>query len=306
MKKLLMVCGVAALMFAATSCNKTSSSSDSANKGFGDSPSTTIGAAQGSRLLSEYLSLPKEQQANFKKDDILRGLKQALMTDTTQQGYLTGLQFGMQLFGQIMRYEEAGIPIDRAKLYEAYAKAFSADSVDTDQMRELQTQFQVLAQEAQQKMMEYYQKQEEEARAAKENSPEAQENVAKGQAYLKDMMAKDPEIKVTESGLAYKVVKEGTGEAVGANGSAKVKYTGKLVDGKVFDSNSDGVVMNPNRVVPGFGEGLSMMKNGSQYVLYIPGKLAYGVDGNPQAGIGPNAMLVFEVETSDVTPAAAN
>ncbi len=306
MKKLLMVCGVAALMFAATSCNKTSSSSDSANKGFGDSLSTTIGAAQGSRLLSEYLSLPKEQQTNFKKDDILRGLKQALMTDTTQQGYLTGLQFGMQLFGQIMRYEEAGIPIDRAKLYEAYAKAFSADSVDTDQMRELQTQFQVLAQEAQQKMMEYYQKQEEAARAAKENSPEAQENVAKGQAYLKDMMAKDPEIKVTESGLAYKVVKEGTGEAVGANGSAKVKYTGKLVDGKVFDSNSDGVVMNPNRVVPGFGEGLSMMKNGSQYVLYIPGKLAYGVDGNPQAGIGPNAMLVFEVETSDVTPAAAN
>lgn len=46
-----------------------------------------------------------------------------------------------------------------------------------------------------------------------------------------------------------------------------------------------------------------MMKNGSKYVLYIPGKLAYGVDGNPQAGIAPNAMLVFEVETSDVTPA---
>lgn len=302
MKKLLMVCGVAALMFGATSCNKTSSS-DSANKGFGDSLSVAIGSSQGSRILSEYMSLPAEQQANFKKDDILRGLKQALMTDTTQQGYLTGLQFGMQLFGQVLRYEEAGIPIDRAKLYEAYAKAFSADSVDADQMRELQIQFQTLAQEAQQKMMAYYQEQEAAARAAKEDSPEAKENVAKGEAYLKDLMAKDPEIKVTESGLAYKVVKEGTGEAVGANGSAKVKYTGKLIDGKEFDSNSEGVVMNPNRVVPGFGEGLSMMKNGSQYVLYIPGKLAYGVDGNPQAGIAPNAMLVFEVETSDVTPA---
>ncbi|MDE5989519.1 MAG: FKBP-type peptidyl-prolyl cis-trans isomerase [Duncaniella sp.] len=302
MKKLLMVCGVAALMFGATSCNKTSSS-DSANKGFGDSLSVAIGSSQGSRILSDYMSLPAEQQANFKKDDILRGLKQALMTDTTQQGYLTGLQFGMQLFGQVLRYEEAGIPIDRAKLYEAYAKAFSADSVDADQMRELQIQFQTLAQEAQQKMMAYYQEQEAAARAAKEDSPEAKENVAKGEAYLKDLMAKDPEIKVTESGLAYKVVKEGTGEAVGANGSAKVKYTGKLIDGKEFDSNSEGVVMNPNRVVPGFGEGLSMMKNGSQYVLYIPGKLAYGVDGNPQAGIAPNAMLVFEVETSDVTPA---
>lgn len=302
MKKLLMVCGVAAMMFGATSCNKTSSS-DNANQGFGDSLSVAMGSAQGSRLLSEYMTLPEEQQANYKKDDILRGLKQALMTDTTQRGYLTGFQFGMQLFGQILRYEEAGVPIDRNKLYEAYAKAFSADSVDSDQMRELQTEFQALAQQAQQKMMEYYQKQEAAAREAKENSPEAKENVAKGEAYLKDQMAKDPEIKVTESGLAYKVIKAGEGEAVGANGSAKVKYVGKLIYGKEFDSNSEGVVMNPNRVVPGFGEGLSMMKNGSKYVLYIPGKLAYGVDGNPQAGIAPNAMLVFEVETSDVTPA---
>ncbi len=302
MKKLIMACGVAALVLGASSCSKTASS-DNANKGFGDSLSTAIGSAQGSRLLSEYMTLPEDQKANLKKEDILRGLKQVIMTDTTQQGYLTGLSFGMQLVGQLFRYEEAGIPVDRAKLYEAYAKAFSADSINSEEMRGIQTDFQMLAEQAQQKMMQFYQEKEEAARAAKENSPEAQENVAKGEAYLKDLMAKDPAIKKTESGLAYKVIKEGTGEAVGSNGSAKVKYTGKLIDGKEFDSNSDGVVMNPNRVVPGFGEGLSMMKNGSQYILYIPGKLAYGVDGNPQAGIAPNAMLVFEVETSDVTPA---
>lgn len=303
MKKLIMACGVAALMLGATSCGKTSSS-DNANKGFGDSLSVAMGAAQGSRLASEYMTLPEAQKANLKKEDILRGLKQVIMTDTTQQGYLTGLSFGLQLAGQLFRYEEAGVPIDRAKLYEAYAKAFSADSISSDEVREYQTNFQALAEQAQQKMMEFYQKQEEAAREAKENSPEAKENVAKGEAYLKDLMAKDPAIKVTDSGLAYKVVKEGTGEAVGANGSAKVKYTGKLIDGKEFDKNSEGVTMNPNRVVPGFGEGLSMMKNGSQYILYIPGKLAYGVEGNPQAGIAPNAMLVFEVETSDVTPSA--
>lgn len=303
MKKLIMACGVAALMLGASSCGKTSSS-DNANKGFGDSLSVAMGAAQGSRLASEYMTLPDAQKTNLKKEDILRGLKQVIMTDTTQQGYLTGLSFGLQLAGQLFRYEEAGVPIDRAKLYEAYAKAFSADSISSDEVREYQTNFQVLAEQAQQKMMEFYQKQEEAAREAKENSPEAKENVAKGEAYLKDLMAKDPAIKVTDSGLAYKVVKEGTGEAVGANGSAKVKYTGKLIDGKEFDKNSDGVTMNPNRVVPGFGEGLSMMKNGSQYILYIPGKLAYGVEGNPQAGIAPNAMLVFEVETSDVTPSA--
>ena len=161
-----------------------------------------MGSAQGSRLLSEYMTLPEEQQANYKKDDILRGLKQALMTDTAQQGYLTGFQFGMQLFGQILRYEEAGVPIDRNKLYEAYAKAFSADSVDSDPDARAPDRVPGSCPAGQQKMMEYYQKQEATAREAKENSPEAKENVAKGEAYLKDQMAKDPEIKVTESGLA--------------------------------------------------------------------------------------------------------
>lgn len=196
MKKLIMACGVAALMLGASSCSK-SASSDNANKGFGDSLSVAMGAAQGSRLLSEYMTLPEDQKQNIKKEDLLRGLKQVIMTDTTQQGYLTGLSFGLQLAGQIFRYEEAGVPVDRAKLYEAYAKAFSADTVNADEMRELQTSFQVLAEEAQQKMMEYYQKQQEEARAAKENSPEAKENTAKGEAYVKDLMAKDPSIKVT-------------------------------------------------------------------------------------------------------------
>lgn len=303
MKKLFMACGVAAAMLLGVSSCDNSSSSSNPNKAFGDSLSIAMGEAQGSRLLSEYMTLPEEQKKAIKKDDLLRGLKQAIMTDTTQQGYLTGLSFGMQLAGQLFRYEEAGVPVDRAKLYEAYAKAFSGDSIDEVAMREAQVQFQALAEQAQQKMMEFYQKKEEEARAAKENSPEAKENVAAGEKYLKEQMANDPEIKVSESGLAYKVISEGKGEAVGENGSAKVKYTGKLIDGTEFDSNKEGVVMNPNRVVAGFGEALKMMKNGSHYILYIPGNLAYGVNGNQQAGIGPNAMLVFEVETSDVAPA---
>ena len=57
---------------------------------------------------------------------------------------------------------------------------------------------------------------------------------------------------------------------------------------------------SPRQVVPGFGEGLAMMKKGSHYVLMIPGELAYGVDGAPQAGIGPNATLVFDVEVTDI------
>lgn len=301
MKKFVMLCGAAAMMITAvTSCGN--SSSASADSGFGDSLAVALGASQGSRLASDYNTLPEEQKASLKKDDILRGFKQVIMTDTTQQGYLTGLSFGLQLAGQLYRYEQAGIKIDRSKLYDAYAKAFNADSISTEELQKAQLEFQTLAQQAQDKMMEFYRQQEEAAKAAKENAPEAKENKEKGEAYIKDAMAKDLSIKMTESGLAYKVINEGTGEAVGQNGRAKVKYTGKLIDGTVFDSNSEGVSFSPRQVVPGFGEGLAMMKNGAKYVLYIPGNLAYGVDGTPDGKIGPNATLVFEIETSDVEP----
>lgn len=299
MKKLLMACGCAAMMISMTGCGGSSAGSSSA---FGDSLSIALGDAQGSRLLSDYMNLQPDQKQMFKKDDILRGLKTVVMTDTTQQGYLTGLSVGMQLANQLYRYEQSGIAVNRAKLYEAYAKAFSSDSVSPDQVREFQAAFQALAEEAQQKMMEHYKAQEEAARQAKENAPEAKENAQKGEEYIKKVMADDPTVKRTESGLAYKVVSEGTGEPVGKTGTATVKYKGTLIDGTEFDKSETGVSMSPTRVVPGFGEGLSQMKNGSKYILYIPGNLAYGVDGSPQAGIGPNATLVFEVETSDVKP----
>lgn len=301
MKKILAVCGLAAALLGTTACNN-GGSANSADKGFADSLSTYLGATQGMRLSSDYNTIPEEQKAALKKEDILRGFKQVIMTDTTQQGYLTGLSFGLQLAGQLYRYEQAGIAVDRAKVYEAYAKAFNTDSVSVDDMREAQTTFQMLAQQAQQKMMEYYQAQEEAAKAAKENSPEAKENKEKGAAYIQEAIKNDPSIKTTESGLAYKVINEGTGEAIGKTGSAVVKYKGQLIDGTVFDSNDQGANLSPRGTVPGFAEGLAMMNKGAKYVLYIPGELAYGVDGQPQAGIGPNATLVFEVEAVEVTP----
>ncbi|MDE6371306.1 MAG: FKBP-type peptidyl-prolyl cis-trans isomerase [Duncaniella sp.] len=301
MKKIFAVCGVAAALMATTACNSGSSSSDG-DRPFGDSLSTYIGMTQGMRLANDYLTIPEDQKEALKKEDILRGFKQVIMTDTTQQGYLTGISFGLQLAGNLYRYEQAGIKIDRAKVYQAYADAFMKDSLTTEELREAQMTFQMLAQQAQQKMMDYYNAQEEAAKAARENSPEAQENKAKGAEFIQNAIKADSEIKTTESGLAYKVISEGTGVPVGTTGSAVVKYKGQLIDGTVFDSNDQGVRLSPRGTVPGFGEGLAMMNKGAKYILYIPGELAYGVDGQPQAGIGPNSTLVFEVEAVEVTP----
>lgn len=298
MKKILLACGVAAAIVGVTSCS--GSGSSSSNDSFGDSLSTYIGRAQGYQLLSQYNnSLDSAAKANMKKDDILRGLKLVLMTDTTQQGYLTGINFGLQLAGQLYRYESTGIKIDRAKIYDAYAKAFSSDSASVEELREAQSTFQMLAQQAQQKMMAYYDAQEKAAKEAKMNSPEAKKNQAEGAAFIKAAKEKDPSIITTPSGMSYKVVKEGAGEPVGQR-AATVKYKGQLIDGTVFDENTEGAQLTSRGTVPGFGEALSMMKKGSEYVIYIPDSLAYGVDGIPQAGIGPNSTLVFNVEVTDI------
>ena len=109
-----MACGVAAVLLGASSCGNSSSSN--ANKGFGDSLSVAMGEAQGCRLASEYLTLPEDQKANLKKEDILRGLKQVIMTDTTQQGYLTGLSFGLQLVGQLFHTPRHSLPIQSIRM----------------------------------------------------------------------------------------------------------------------------------------------------------------------------------------------
>ena len=125
-------------------------------------------------------------------------------------------------------------------------------------------------------------------------------NAAAGEAFLAEN-GKRPEVNTTASGLQYEVVKEGDGPMPAAADRVVVHYTGRLIDGTVFDSSED-ARLSPAGVVPGFGEGLEMLGKGGKATLYIPGKLAYGVDGAPRAGIGPNAMLIFDIEVLDVNP----
>lgn len=117
--------------------------------------------------------------------------------------------------------------------------------------------------------------------------------------YIAKLMENDSTIKVTASGLGYKVIKEGDGSRPTENNTAMVKYTGKHTDGSEFDSSKGQPVEFPlMRVVPGFREGIALMPTGSVYELYIPGKLGYGEQGIPGT-IAPNELLVFEVELVD-------
>lgn len=117
--------------------------------------------------------------------------------------------------------------------------------------------------------------------------------------YIAKLMENDSTVKVTASGLGYKVIKEGDGSRPTENNTAMVKYTGKHTDGSVFDSSNGNAVEFPLQgVVPGFREGIALMPVGSVYELYIPGNLGYGERGIPGT-IAPNELLVFEVELVD-------
>lgn len=131
---------------------------------------------------------------------------------------------------------------------------------------------------------------------------QAKENKAAGEAFLKKNGARD-EVKTTDSGLQYEVIKQGDGPKPTADDQVKVHYTGTLINGDVFDSSRERgqpVTFGLSQVIPGWTEGLQLMNEGSRYKLYIPAKLAYGPGGNRT--IGPNETLIFDVELLKVNP----
>ncbi len=130
---------------------------------------------------------------------------------------------------------------------------------------------------------------------------QAKGNFDAGLAYLNQNSTQEG-VTVTESGLQYRVIASGDGATPSIDDEVAARYRGTLIDGTEFDSSpgEEAVAFPVNRVIPGWVEALQMMKVGDKWELVIPSELAYGEGGAPQGNIGPNEVLIFEIELVEI------
>lgn len=202
------------------------------------------------------------------------------LTDPKERtSYALGVNFGSNLKNQEV---EVNLDTVRKGIEDALAgnpKLSNAEMTET--FNQLRTQITAKAQE------------------------KAKANKGIGDKWIAENATK-PGVKKAESGsgLYYKVIQEGSGDSPKANDKVSVKYTGKLIDGTVFDSTDQNQgqprQFMANAVIPGWKEGLQLMKKGSKYEFYIPSELAYGERAQRQ--IPANSALIFDVELVDIIP----
>ena len=194
-------------------------------------------------------------------------------------GYFLGVSLGQQMSSQGFLAKDMNFDALIAGLTDGLASKEPA--MADEQLREVQGKMETMLRERQEEAM--------------------QKNKEKGQAWLKEN-AKKEGVKTLEGGVQYSVIEAGEGASPTASDKVRVHYTGKLIDGTVFDSSvSRGTPAEfmVGQVIQGWQMALQQMKVGDKWMLYIPSDLAYGERGS-QGAIGPNEVLVFEVELLDI------
>jgi len=126
----------------------------------------------------------------------------------------------------------------------------------------------------------------------------AEKNKKEGQAFLA-ANAKKEGVKTTEQGLQFRILTQGKGRIPQMTDTVTVNYSGKLVDGTEFDSSTrrgKPATFSLDQVITGWSKALTLMNEGSKWEIVVPPSLAYGNLGTPGGPIGPDAVLIFEIE----------
>lgn len=281
MKKLIYgACAV--LLLAASACSKGGDTAGTqVSKELSDSVSSFFGHVYGGYVLNDFQRYAPENQNKAYKQDVLKGVQLAI-NNLDNEGTIIGMQVGGQLVNQLKAMEEQGVKIDRVLMMKELRKMFESDTVNLDKLQESSAVLNVLMEKVQ--------------------AIKSEQEVKKENDYMEKIKASNPDLQTSASGLSYVISERGTEPTPSDTSMVVVNYVGKLADGTVFDQSPEGqpATFGVNQVIPGFREGLKLLGKGGKATLYIPGDLAYGENGVPQAGIGPNAMLIFDIEIVDI------
>lgn len=243
----------------------------------------TMVAIIGALIALAYFGFGAADKTNLVgADDGDKASKITLETDKQKLGYTFGVQIGRDV-AQSGMVEE--IDIDA---FVAAIKSLAQGEeslLSADEMMAVQQAFQARREQEQQALL--------------------AKNEADGIAFMETQKEQEG-VQSTDSGLQYQVLREGQGETPSTTDSVKVHYRGTLIDGTEFDSSyarNEPATFPVTGVIPGFSEGLQLMKPGGKYKITIPAALAYGVQAPPS--IGPNQVLIFEVELLEIVNAEA-
>ncbi|MDN4753012.1 FKBP-type peptidyl-prolyl cis-trans isomerase [Porphyromonadaceae bacterium W3.11] len=278
MKKLMTVmCVASAFAFSLTSCNKGGIDSSKATlSNSADSAAYALGVTNGSGLKMNFENSPEEVDI----DMFLKGFNEG-MKGKMEDIYIYGAQVGSQFKSGLEKFP--GGKLD----YALVAKGLVHALKDAD--------VQMTSEEANEFISAYVQKAEQE---------EVADLVKADEEYIEKLKA-DPEVKVTESGLMYKITELGDGEKPTAEDTVVCHYEGSQVNGEVFDSSyerDEPATFPLNGVIKGWTEGFQLMPVGSKFTLYIPGELAYG-PRNAQSS-RPSGLLIFKCELLEIKKAS--
>lgn len=253
MKKIAIGCMALALM--ATSCNKNGMGEPQKPETFMDTVATVLGESEGMGFLNFIQNAPEEDKAKMDKDAIIAGMKLVLLADTTES-FQQGMQMGMRYASMFQQMRAAGMDVNSDMFLANLAKALKADSVSQQQLDQIMPKAQAIMGQVSERMQAHMMAEQQKTQAAMQEKFE--KNVKAGQDYIAKIKSEDPEIKTTESGLSYKIEKQGTGAVAKDGDKVSVIYTGKLIDGTEFDSsNGEKVEFPTDAVIPGFKEALT-------------------------------------------------
>ncbi len=211
-------------------------------------------------------------------------VKHSLKTESDSVSYALGITIGSEYVQPLKNFPGE---INKDLLIAGFIKGLKEDTAN----------YQINQSETESLLQNYFKKiaQEEMEKVELENNKILEENKNK------------KGVKVTDTGLQYKIITKGKGKIPAKDDIVKVHYVGRLADGTLFDSTVDRgepAEFSVNALIPGFSEALKMMPAGSKWELTIPSGLGYGTE--PVGNIPANSVLIFEVELLEIVPNKVN